>query len=113
MSYYEKLVIAPIKFLFDFEPVGFVATIIVLTAITVYFLTVKYGCKCPSTRREFSVINKEILPEEQKKLLSKLEFLENKVVRLSDKISSLNSVANISKEQLDFATSNLNGIAIA
>jgi hypothetical protein len=112
MSFYEKLVIAPIKFVFDLDPVAFIISIIIFTAISVYFLTIKYACTCPSNRREFAVINKEILPEEQKKLLSKLEFLENKIVRLADKISSLNITANISKEQLDFATTNLNGIAI-
>jgi hypothetical protein len=87
--------------------------VILITAISVYFLVKKFGCNCRSDRVEFAEINKDILPEEQKQLLSKLEFLEKKIVRLADKLNSLQTVANISKEQLDFATANLNGITVA
>jgi predicted ferric reductase len=86
------------------------ASIVAIVVIIVHFLTKKFGCNCSSNRKEFAIINKDILPEEQKKLLSKLEFLEKKIVRLADKLNSLQTTANISKEQLDFATSNLNGI---
>ena len=41
MSFYEKLVIAPIKFVFDLNPLAFIISIIILTAVSVYFLTVK------------------------------------------------------------------------
>jgi hypothetical protein len=45
--------------------------------------------------------------------LSKLEFLEKKIIRLTDKLNTLQTTSNISKEQLDYATSNLNGLALA
>jgi hypothetical protein len=85
--------------------------VIIVISIIIYFLTLKYGCKCDSNRKEFAVINPVNLTQDQGKLLSKLEFLEKKIIRLVDKLNSLQITANISKEQLDFAVATLNGRA--
>jgi hypothetical protein len=84
-------------------------TILVITVV--HIITKKFFCN--SEKRELAEINLENLPEDQRKLLSKLEFLEKKIIRLTDKLNTLQTTANISKEQLDYATSNLNGLALA
>jgi hypothetical protein len=83
-------------------------TILVIAAV--YIITKKFFC---SEKRELAEINFENLPMDQRKLLSKLEFLEKKIIRLTDKLNTLQTTSNISKEQLDYATSNLNGLAMA
>lgn len=87
----------------------FLYTIVVI--YIVHLITKKYFCN--SDKRELAEISFENLPQDQRKLLSKLEFLEKKIIRLTDKLNTLQMTSNISKEQLDYATSNLNGIALA
>jgi hypothetical protein len=84
----------------------------VLVIAVVYIITKKFSCNRVD-KRELAEINLENLPIDYKKLMSKLEFLENKIVRLTDKLNTLQTTSNISKEQLDYATSNLNGLALA
>lgn len=91
-----------------FYVAGFLYTVFV--SVIVYQVTKKFFCK--SENRELAEISFENLPKDQRKLLSKLEFLEKKIIRLTDKLNTLQTTSNISKEQLDYATSNLNGIAI-
>jgi hypothetical protein len=84
---------------------------IVVIAI-VYIITKKFSSNSVD-KRELAEINVENLPLDLRKLLSKLEFLEKKIIRLTDKLNTLQTTSNISKEQLDYATSNLNGLAMA
>jgi hypothetical protein len=53
-------------------------------------------------------IDFEKLPEDQKNLLSKIENLEKKTILLTDKLNSLQTTANITKEQLDYTSGNFN-----
>ncbi len=85
-------------------------TVIVIAAV--YIITKRFFCNSVD-KRELSEINLENLPIDLQKLLSKLDFLEKKVIRLTDKLNTLQTTSNISKEQLDYATSNLNGLALA
>ena len=84
----------------------FVYTVVII--LLVYFITKKMFNKTPENR-ELAEINLDNLPIDQQKLLAKLEFLEKKIIRLTDKLNTLQTTANISKEQLDYATSTLNG----
>jgi hypothetical protein len=84
----------------------FVYTVVII--LLVYFITKKMFNKTPENR-ELAEINLDNLPIDQQKLLAKLEFLEKKIIRLTDKLNTLQTTANISKEQLDYATSALNG----
>jgi len=84
---------------------------IVVIAI-VYIITKKFLSNTLD-KRELAEINVENLPLDHRKVLSKLEFLEKKIIRLTDKLNTLQTTSNISKEQLDYATSNLNGLALA
>jgi hypothetical protein len=98
----------------SFEDIAFylyAAFYTILVILSVYIITKKFFCK--PERRELAEISFENLPEDQRKLLSKLEFLEKKIIRLTDKLNTLQTTSNISKEQLDYATSNLNGLALA
>jgi len=85
-------------------------TVLVITVV--YIITKKFFCNSVD-KRELAEINFENLPLDHQKLLSKLEFLEKKIIRLTDKLNTLQTTSNISKEQLDYATSNLNGLALA
>jgi len=84
----------------------------IFVAAIVYTITIKFLCNRVD-KRELAEINLENLPLDYRKLTSKIEFLEKKIVRLTDKLSTLQTTSNISKEQLDYATSNLNGFALA
>ena len=53
---------------------AFLYTIVVI--VIVYLITKKYFCN--SDKRELAEISFENLPQDQRKLLSKLEFLEKK-----------------------------------
>ena len=81
-------------------------TVLVITAV--YIITKKFFCNSVD-KRELAEINVENLPLDHHKLLSKLEFLEKKIIRLTDKLNTLQTTSNISKEQLDYVTANLNG----
>ena len=84
----------------------------VIVIAVVYIITKKFFCNSVD-KRELAEVNLENLPIDLQKLLSKLEFLEKKIIRLTDKLNTLQTTSNISKEQLDYATSNLNGLALA
>jgi len=84
----------------------------VLVIAIVYIITKKFSSNSVD-KLELAEINVENLPLDMRKLLSKLEFLEKKIIRLTDKLNTLQTTSNISKEQLDYATSNLNGLALA
>ena len=83
----------------------------ILVILAAHIITKNFFCNCPE-KRELSEINFEILPQDQRKLLTKLEFLEKKIIRLTDKLNTLQTTANISKEQLDYATTTLNSSRI-
>ena len=89
---------------------GILYTIFVVAIV--YTITKKFFINYED-KRELAEINIENLPQDQRKILSKLEFLEKKIIRLTDKLNTLQTTSNISKEQLDYATSNLNGLALA
>jgi peptidoglycan hydrolase CwlO-like protein len=84
----------------------------VIVIAVVYITTKKFFCNSVD-KRELAEVNLENLPIDLQKLLSKLEFLEKKIIRLTDKLNTLQTTSNISKEQLDYATTNLNGLALA
>jgi len=76
----------------------------VLIAIAVYIITTKINGK----NKELLEIDLEKLPEDQRKLLSKIENLEKKTILLTDKLNSLQTTANLAKEQLDYTSGNFN-----
>jgi len=76
----------------------------VLIAVAVYIITTKINGK----NKELLEIDLEKLPEDQRKLLSKIENLEKKTILLTDKLNSLQTTANLAKEQLDYTSGNFN-----
>jgi hypothetical protein len=76
----------------------------VLIAIAVYIITTRINGK----NKELLEIDLEKLPEDQRKLLSKIENLEKKTILLTDKLNSLQTTANLAKEQLDYTSGNFN-----
>jgi hypothetical protein len=76
----------------------------VLIAVAVYIITTRINGK----NKELLEIDLEKLPEDQRKLLSKIENLEKKTILLTDKLNSLQTTANLAKEQLDYTSGNFN-----
>jgi outer membrane murein-binding lipoprotein Lpp len=73
-------------------------------AIIVYNITKKMTGK----NKELLEIDLEKLPQEQRNLLSKIDQLEKKTIVLTDKLNSLQTTANLAKEQLDYTSGNFN-----
>jgi hypothetical protein len=73
-------------------------------AIAVYIITMRINGK----NKELLEIDFDKLPQDQKKLLSKIENLEKKTIVLADKLNSLQTTANLTKEQMDYTTANFN-----
>ena len=58
--------------------------------------------------KELLEIDFEKLPQDQRKLLSKIDQLEKQAIVLTDKLNSLQTTANLTKEQLDYTSGNFN-----
>jgi hypothetical protein len=76
----------------------------VVIAIAVYIITTRINGK----NKELLEIDFDKLPQDQRKLLSKIENLEKKTIVLADKLNSLQTTSNITKEQLDYTSGNFN-----
>ena len=76
----------------------------IVIAVAVYIITTRLTKK----DKELLEIDLETLPEDQRILLSKIENLEKKTILLTDKLNSLQTTANIAKEQLDYTSGNFN-----
>jgi hypothetical protein len=73
-------------------------------AIVVYIITMRMNQK----NKELLEIDFEKLPQDQRKLLSKIDQLEKQAIVLTDKLNSLQTTANLTKEQLDYTSGNFN-----
>ena len=76
----------------------------VIISIAVYFITKKMT----KETKELLEIDVNKLPQDQRKLLSKIDQLENKTVLLADKLNSLQTTSNLAKEQLEYTSANFN-----
>lgn len=71
-------------------------------SLVVFFITKRMTIQT----KELLEIDIEKLPQDQRKLLSKIDQLENKTVLLADKLNSLQTTSNLAKEQLEYTSAN-------
>lgn len=73
-------------------------------SLVVFFITKRMT----NQTKELLEIDIEKLPQDQRKLLSKIDQLEKKAIVLTDKLNSLQTTSNLAKEQLDYTAANFN-----